>query len=576
MGLNDLKNGLGLALLAIFQCALLVSCQPGSATLKSDPSLPGLSEEEEADPAEIALGERLFRETRFAQYFAAHANGDVNAMPAIGDPVMDSTLTLGDPLVGPYKGKAMNCAACHLVDEQASAFGGGMRTYSDFARRSPIPDRLEDDKFQTPRNSPPLVNSALAPSDQFFLHFDGEFGSVEALVKAAYSGRNFGWLPMEKAAAIANLAKVIREDDGSGELASGYASLSYAQVLAGTDPAIPEEYLLPEGFRIDVSQSSDEEIFTAVSKLVAAYTRGLVFSQDTKGQFNASPYDQFLRKNHLPTAPEDGESELEYSRRLLSLIQGLENPYFIQNGRDGSFAFHNQAFSFGPKELAGLQIFFAEASSPLSSEQISAGKLGNCVACHAAPNFTDFKFHNTGASQEEYDGIHGLGAFALLSVPGFAARQMAPESYLPATEQHPNGIGKFLDAPSLLNDHTDLGLWNVFGNEDHPNVQDRLRAMICAMNAGIAPDCSDETLLPLTLALFKTPGLRDLGHGAPYMHHGQLDTLEQVLRHYKDFSNLARLGQVRNGAPELSGIALQEGDFEALAAFLNALNEDYN
>jgi hypothetical protein len=32
----------------------------------------------------------LFRDTRFAQYFFAHSNGDVNATLAAGDPLMDT------------------------------------------------------------------------------------------------------------------------------------------------------------------------------------------------------------------------------------------------------------------------------------------------------------------------------------------------------------------------------------------------------------------------------------------------------------------------------------------------------
>ena len=31
---------------------------------------------------------------------------------------------------------------------------------------------------------------------------------------------------------------------------------------------------------------------------------------------------------------------------------------------------------------------------------------------------------------------------------------------------------------------------------------------------------------------FKTPGLREIGRSAPYMHDGSLATLEDVLRHY--------------------------------------------
>ena len=46
--------------------------------------LPVLSiAEDEFDPPEIAMGERLFLETRFAQFFAAHSTG--------GDPIMETT-----------------------------------------------------------------------------------------------------------------------------------------------------------------------------------------------------------------------------------------------------------------------------------------------------------------------------------------------------------------------------------------------------------------------------------------------------------------------------------------------------
>ena len=38
---------------------------------------------------------------------------------------------------------------------------------------------------------------------------------------------------------------------------------------------------------------------------------------------------------------------------------------------------------------------------------------------------------------------------------------------------------------------------------------------------------------------------------------------------------LARAGRMRNPAPELAGIALTRSNVAALAAFLRALNEDY-
>jgi cytochrome c peroxidase len=82
-------------------------------------------------------------------------------------------------------------------------------------------------------------------------------------------------------------------------------------------------------------------------------------------------------------------------------------------------------------------------------------------------------------------------------------------------------------------------------------------------------------LLPRTIALFKTASLRDLGHSAPYLHTGQKDTLPDVVEFYRVTSAMMRAGTLRNGAPELANMFLAPDDENALAAFLNALNEDY-
>jgi cytochrome c peroxidase len=82
-------------------------------------------------------------------------------------------------------------------------------------------------------------------------------------------------------------------------------------------------------------------------------------------------------------------------------------------------------------------------------------------------------------------------------------------------------------------------------------------------------------LLDRAIARFKTPGLRDLSHSAPYMHNGQFTTLDEIITFYRDTSTLARAGTLRNGAPEMQGIALTAADNPSLVAFLRALNEDY-
>ena len=585
------------------------------------------AQEAAADPPEITIGERLFLETRFAQFFHQFLAGGagVNDLLPAGDPVMDKTVTIGEPLPGPFAGLSMNCRACHLVDEHVETTGGTMRTYADFARRSPVPART-DGATTAPRNSPSLVNSTLPRSGGLLLHFDAEFATTAGLVQATFTGRNFGWLPGEQAQAITHLARVVRGDDGTGALAQDFGGLPYAVILKGTDPSIPEEFRLPEAFRLNVATASDTDIFHAVTNLVSAYTEGLVFSQDESGAFNLSPYDVFLERNGLPRKPAPQESPLEYSRRLLASIERLEhgdhlswvshNPHkkhrrhhrhlkFVKRNpatEDGTFQFHDQPFRFGREELQGLKIFFAEPTrAPFASESLRRGKTGNCVACHQAPTFTDFRLHNTGTTQAEYDRIHGTGSFTQLRIPDLRERNAAHDQYLPATEQHPHALGPFREIPSAGHPGlTDLGVWNVFANPDFPGSQRRIRRILCAENlsnglpghsllsgqtddsfdriidsAPFAGRCNAQALLPASIAVFKTPGLRDLGHSAPYMHNGQFDTLEQIVNFYRESSNFERAGRLRNGDRELGGIRLNDQDVAPLAAFLRALNEDY-
>ena len=551
-------NRITLAVLSVAVLIFLASCQKKEAEEAGDPP----------DPAEVAAGERLFLETRFAQFFLQNCGGDLNAVPAPGDPAMDETETTAGGLRGPFKGLSMNCRACHLVDEHADRPLGGVRAYADFARRSPIPDR-GDGRTHSPRNSPSLVDSTVPRPGPLLLHADGEFATMEDLVRGTFTGRNFGWLPPEQAQAAAHLANVIRGDDGNGELAAQFGGLSYRTLFAGTARGIPPELVLPESFRLDVGTATDPQIVDAVVALVAAYVDSLRFTRDSGGRFAGAPYDLFLRKNGLPAAPDAGESDLDYARRLRGLIDGLAAPVFVTPA-DGSLALHPQDFEFGPKELEGLRIFLAEPSTvPPPAPELAAGKKGSCLSCHAPPNFSDFGFHNVGAAQSEYDAVHGSGQFAafLATVPTLAARVDAD---LPPSASNPSGLGAFLDIPrSSAPGRTDLGLWNVFANPHVPGPQAGLTALL---GASSPPTNAD---LNRTVALFKTPSLRDPGQTAPYFHTGQKDSIGDVLRHYLAFSELARAGQVPNGAPELSGIALVEADLAALRAFLRSLNEDY-
>lgn len=524
----------------------------------------GAAYAQDADPAEVAIGERLFLETRFSQFFAAQSAGNANAAFTSGDPTVDQTVTLGSPVTGPFAGQAMNCRVCHLVDEHRESLKN--RTYADFARRSPIPPRT-DGLTLTARNSPALVNASLKRAGGVLLHFDGEFSSGRELAIGTLTGRNFGWLASEKATAVEHIAHIIRDDDGMGSLAQGFGG-SYANVLAGAD-SVPTDLRLPKPFRVDVTKAMDDQILLAVGRLLEAYMNSLTFAQDERGQFNGSPYDVFLEKNGLPRTPRRGESAAAYSRRLFTAIGKLTNPKWVTNA-DRTFGIHNQDFVFGPTELHGLRIFFTgSGTKPAPAIVVASGGAGNCVACHSAPAFTDFGFHNTGATQEEYDLIHGAGTFEALTIPSFSERRENLDAFLPPSAQHPNATGVFASIPALATPNkTDLGVWNIFGNPDHPRSQ-------AAILRALKQRGSKSSLLPLTIGRFKTPGLRDLADSAPYLHNGSKDTLEDVIDFYLEFSNKAREGSVRNPAPESLGIALHEEDLASLGAFLRSLNEDY-
>jgi cytochrome c peroxidase len=606
------------------------------------------------------IGERLFLETRFAEFFFTNSDGNANAVLTDGDPVMNTTASIYGPLPGPFAGQSMNCRACHLVEEQEST---GNRTYCDFAPRSPIPD-IGDGRVTTPRNAMPLVNALLPRPTPLFLHFDGQFANPQDLIIATLTGRNYGWQPTEYATAIHHIANIIRDDDGSGGLAQQYGGWSYAITFAAYGEVEPQ-YVIPPENVMDVAETNtnspdyvtDDEIVQNVASLIEQYLETLLFSQDTNGNFNGSPYDAFLAKNGLPQQPGYNEPPIQYSHHLLQLVTNLTNPQWVTDPADGHFLTnaHGQLFQFGSNELAGLEIFLTDqanlaVATNLQQQGITAGiEVGNCIACHTPPDFTDFLFHNNGAAQEEYDALHGADAFMALPVPGLETRQTNYNAYLPTTTNHPYATGNFETPPNTNNpEQADLGLWNVYANPDFPAPQAGLQQILPQLLSVPTPQisrmaasgknfvfsgtngapgwtcyvlsstnvwlplgswtviatntfdseglfsCTNATdpavpqafyalelgtlppavALPDMIARFKTPTVRDLVSSEPYLHTGQMDTIEDVIQFYINLSAQARAGTVRNADPQLSNVSLDNSAIVPLAAFLRSLDEE--
>jgi cytochrome c peroxidase len=193
------------------------------------------------------------------------------------------------------------------------------------------------------------------------LHHDGEFSSLEDLVKLTIAGRPMGWLPGEE----------------------GQAYEHARRVLVG-DAAYQREF--SRAYQTRLEQLSNNEVLDLVARAVSAYLRTLKSGR-------TSPYDQFVRANLVIDEPKPGESVVAFAQSLLKQILQRESQGNLKLVR-----------GFDAGALKGFKTFL----------RLDAG---NCVTCHQPPLFTDLSFHNIGISQAEYDKLHGEGSFAALAVP---------------------------------------------------------------------------------------------------------------------------------------------------------------
>lgn len=162
-----------------------------------------------------------------------------------------------------------------------------------------------------------------------------------------------------------------------------------------------------------------------------------------------------------------------------------------------------------------------EGDAAFSSEEMLGLKLfigkANCINCHNGARFTDNHFHNTGVP-------------VVAGLPEDLGRETAVKDV--AADPF-NCLGKFSDAGE--------------------NACGELRFMVTAGEA-------------LTRA-YKAPSLRGAAGRPPYMHAGQIETLEAVLDHY------ATAPIAPSGTSEVHPVTLSEREREALIAFLKTLGE---
>ncbi len=154
----------------------------------------------------------------------------------------------------------------------------------------------------------------------------------------------------------------------------------------------------------------------------------------------------------------------------------------------------------------GLQLFFGEA---------------NCHLCHRGPLLSDQTFHNIGVPLGRADGWQDAGRFD-------AIRIVSGDPF--------NAAGRYSDDPSS-------------------DIARRLQTL---------------RAIPDVWGAFKTPSLRSVARTAPYMHHGQLATLEDVVRFYSSRENAIQVGH--HVDPLLQPLNLSEQQIADLVAFLESLS----
>jgi hypothetical protein len=490
-----------------------------------------------ASDAFVALGERLFLDDRFSEFFFKSSLGDVNYQLQNGSSDLETIDIFGTQYPSPFKGQAKSCGACHMIDQALDDHG--LRAYNDFSKRAVIPTR-DDGKTHTLRNTPMLVGIGSPYNQNRISHWDGEFFDHSQTVLGNFTGRNMGWKSSDKKMALKNIVNVIRFDNGAGVLAQDFGG-SYKKILLGTARSIPEDFRLEMNERLNVDKASDKEIIDTVIAAVTAYMNDLDFSMDSKGRYNGSPYDQFLIANGIDTVPAQGESIFSYRHRIRREFFELKNPKWIKKKY---FEIYKKEIGFEVEEFEGLKIFF----------NLAGNSRGMCIACHVPPLFSDQFFYNIGTTQLAYDEVHGIGAINDLVVPNLNDR--GDKYYLDRVD---------MKDPSKV----DLGLWNFYGRK--PIVTNIINQRMCRD----PQNCDEKEVLEAAQLRVKVPTLRLLGLTAPYFHDGSKRSIRETLTHYRDIKNKSDKVHFRNLDHRMNNISLNQSDIIYLEKFLSALNEHY-
>lgn len=99
------------------------------------------------------------------------------------------------------------------------------------------------------------------------------------------------------------------------------------------------------------------------------------------GTEQTAPYDAFVYMNRLNATLSEGEDPSDFAGRVFGALGNLEGRILVKVPP-----------GFTKEEYEGLKLFYGYSGE---------GSVGNCVACHLPPTFTDNAKHRSGYSKEE-------------------------------------------------------------------------------------------------------------------------------------------------------------------------------
>jgi cytochrome c peroxidase len=249
-----------------------------------------------------------------------------------------------------------------------------------------------------------------------------------------------------------------------------------------------------------------------------------------------------------------GMAILMYERTLIS----DQTPF------DRFMAGDNTALS--EEQLRGLLVFInqgpgrnpAAVDRTVASAGVPIGA-GNCVSCHAGPEFTSAAFTHLRKGNQLQLMTSGdtpallNGLLAVATSKGSSDNGFANIGVRPTTE--------------------DLGRGATEGGFPLSFVR---QALDTNLNFLLPPNTELGTAYPTNVQVdgaFKVPGLRNVELTGPYFHNGGQATLAQVVNFYQrqgDFGDVNLTGLDHN----MALISLAEYDHEALVKFLLALTDE--